>query len=167
MVSFASPFQGPFEAPVQGSFDNSCASVLVASTPGPAMAVIDAPAGERSATFAPRHVASYRNRNRPFARDLAPEAERRRSPRVPLSGTAMASFKTAQGDSILTRIEYVDAALGGWGVRSSVAVEPGATFALYSGTVGCPVRKGRVVRCELGEEGFHLGLRIEAGQAAA
>ena len=91
--------------------------------------------------------------------------ERRRAPRQPTSGSAVVS---APGDTgpILTRAEMTDLSASGLGLRSPVAMTPGAALAVYPHHAPVATVFAEVVRCDAEEGGFRIGLRRRMVKAA-
>lgn len=93
--------------------------------------------------------------------------ERRRVPRVPVRGGAMAIFSGGAAVGTLTRVALLDASHTGFGVLSPTPVRIGSSFSLIPEAVASPRRVGMVVRCEQTDEGYRLGLKTHAQKAVA
>jgi len=99
---------------------------------------------------------------------LSVPLERRRAPRRPAGGEAMAIFSTGVGVGALTSVTLLDSSRTGIAVRSRTEVAPGACVSLVPREATWPRQIGIVVRCEPdGDGGFRLGLRSRAGVVAA
>jgi hypothetical protein len=100
--------------------------------------------------------------------EITVQSERRKIPRRPIKGHAMAVFSGGPTVGTLTRVELVDASWLGIGVKSPVPVELGAGVSLVPEDSMWPRQTGIVVRCEEGDDGmYHLGLRSKLNRAAA
>lgn len=93
--------------------------------------------------------------------------ERRRAPRVPIGGGAMAIFSDGGVAGTLTRVALLDASHTGLGVLSPAPVRPGSSFSLVPDSAAAPRQIGMVVRCEREEGGYRLGLRGRVAKAVA
>ena len=96
------------------------------------------------------------------------ERDRRRVPRRPMSGGAMAVFSTGIGAGTLVRADLVDASWTGIGLKSPIAVEPGACVSLIPDDPMWPRQTGIVVRCDSDEGGgSRVGLLSKQRKAVA
>jgi hypothetical protein len=104
----------------------------------------------------------------PGNQDTASQHDRRRAPRREMKGGAMAVFSTCLGAGTLVRVDLMDASWTGIGVRSPVAVEPGASVSIVPDDAMWPRQTGIVVRCEADEEGgYRVGLLSRRRRAVA
>lgn len=100
--------------------------------------------------------------------NISVQSERRKIPRRPVKGHAMAIFSGGPSVGTLTRVELLDASWLGIGVKSPVPVELGAGVSLVPEDSMWPRQTGIVVRCERDDDGaYHLGLRSKLNRAAA
>lgn len=100
--------------------------------------------------------------------DTNTQTDRRRTPRRQMQGGAMAVFSTGLGAGMLVRVSLLDASWTGIGVRSPVAVEPGACVSLVPDDAMWPRQTGLVVRCEPDSEGgYRVGLLSKRSKAVA
>jgi hypothetical protein len=96
------------------------------------------------------------------------EHDRRRVPRRPMNGGAMAVFSTGIGAGTLVRADLVDASWTGIGLRSPIAVEPGACVSLIPDDPMWPRQTGIVVRCDADDAGgYRIGLLSKQRKAVA
>jgi hypothetical protein len=93
--------------------------------------------------------------------------DRRRATRHDVGGEAVAVFTDDAGPGKILKVRLLDASESGLGVRSSVAVAPGAAFSLMPDKTVWPRHIGIVVRCERDGDGYLLGLRSKAPRTAA
>lgn len=93
--------------------------------------------------------------------------DRRKLPRRPIGGGAMAVFSSGPGPSRLGRVELIDASWTGIGVRSGFEVEVGSAVSLVPEDAMRPRAVGIVVRCVSTDKGFHLGIVSRLSQAVA
>ena len=96
-----------------------------------------------------------------------PPSDRRKVPRRPIKGHAMAMFNSGAGVGQIARVALSDASWTGIGIVSPVPVEPGTTCSLVPEDVMWPRQICIVVRCEQTEQGYIVGLRSKLGRAAA
>ncbi len=95
-------------------------------------------------------------------------ANRRRFDRVPLDGVACASAVTPEGDRILTGVLFTDRSMGGFGLRSAVAIPPGSQVHLHIDGIRVPGRSGAVAYCTRDTDGaYRIGIDCAAQAAAA
>lgn len=93
--------------------------------------------------------------------------DRRKLPRRPISGRAMAVFTEGNSVGRLVRVELVDASWTGIGVRTSEPVAVGASCSLTPEDAMWPRQVGIVLRCERDGEGWRVGLQSRMAKAAA
>ena len=93
--------------------------------------------------------------------------DRRKLPRRPISGSAMAVFSQNNGPGRLMRVELVDASWSGIGVRTSEPIALGAACSLTPEDAMWPRQVGMVLRCEKDGEGYRVGLQSRLAKAAA
>jgi hypothetical protein len=99
---------------------------------------------------------------------ISVQSERRKIPRRPVKGHAMAIFSGGPSVGTLTRVELLDASWLGIGVKSPVPVELGAGVSLVPEDSMWPRQTGIVVRCERDDDGWYrLGLSSRMSKAAA
>jgi len=120
------------------------------------------------------HVRAARSSRQP--QDGALRFDRRCEYRESGSGRVVATYRNADGHAGLTWVEIVDTSDNGIGLRSPIAIEPGASVFLHSGTGGKGQRVGfhsgmvaLAVTCSEQSEtesGFRIGLRIGRHRAA-
>ncbi|MCL4741571.1 MAG: hypothetical protein KJZ54_05135 [Phycisphaerales bacterium] len=84
---------------------------------------------------------------------------RRTADRAPALGEAIATFTGPHGFAALARVRLRDASPQGLGVRSPLAVEPGAIATLTPVQPGGAAHSAIVVRCTGRAGAYHLGLR--------
>jgi hypothetical protein len=92
---------------------------------------------------------------------------RRKLPRRPISGGAMAVFTENNGPGRLMRVELVDASWTGIGLRTSERIALGAACSLTPEDAMWPRQVGIVLRCEKDGEGYRVGLQSRLAKAAA
>jgi hypothetical protein len=95
------------------------------------------------------------------------EFDRRKLPRRPVSGHAMAVFTENNGPGKLTRVELLDASWVGFGVRTSEPVAVGALCSLTPEDAMWPRQVGIVLRCDRDGDGYRVGLQSKLAKAAA
>ncbi len=93
--------------------------------------------------------------------------ERRSFQRETADGTVVACVTDVLGASRLARVRMCDLSVGGVGIISSVAMEPGSRIELHAKDRPVPTVYGIVVRCDAHAEGFSIGVRSGARQQAA
>lgn len=93
--------------------------------------------------------------------------DRRKLPRRPINGHAMAVFTDTNGPGKLMRVELVDASWVGIGVRTSDPIRLGASCSLTPEDSMWPRQVGIVLRCEKDGEGYRVGLQSRQAKAAA
>ena len=93
--------------------------------------------------------------------------DRRRGRRIPAPGSMSATFNDGAGRFGVTSVEIVDAGPSGMGVRSSCFVQPGMTLNLHNAGGRFPALSAMVVRCEVRDEGYAIGLAIRPNNRAA
>jgi hypothetical protein len=93
--------------------------------------------------------------------------DRRRVPRRPMNGAAMAIFSGGVGAGTLARVELIDASWTGIGVMSDAPVEIGASCSLTPESPMWPRQIGIVVRCERDGDRYRIGLRSRTNSVAA
>jgi len=93
--------------------------------------------------------------------------DRRRIPRRPIAGAAMAVFSSGPGAGTVARVNLLDASWTGIGVKSPIAVPPGSSCSLVPESAMWPRQVGIVVRCESDGDGYRLGLLSRMSRAAA
>lgn len=98
--------------------------------------------------------------------DLTLRFDRRRGPRQPISGSAVAVFHRPGRAPLLTSVRVADHGPGGLGVYSDAEIKPGTFFNLYPDDPSQPRRNGRVVRCQKLSTSFRLGLQFQQSLAA-
>ena len=84
---------------------------------------------------------------------------RRTADRTPARGEAIATFTGPHGFAALARVRLRDASPTGIGVRSPLAVQPGAVATLTPVQPGGTSQSAIVVRCTGRAGAYHLGLR--------
>lgn len=104
--------------------------------------------------------------HRPFD-SAAQQHDRRKLPRRPISGGAMAIFSDGPGVGSLTRVDLIDASWTGLGVRCESPVSPGACVSLVPEASMMPRQTGVVVRCDQVNGAYHLGIRCRVAKAVA
>src|SRR4051812_42350852 len=93
--------------------------------------------------------------------------DRRKLPRRPINGHAMAVFTEGKNAGRLLRVELVDASWTGIGVRTAEPVGVGASCSLTPEDSMWPRQVGIVLRCEKDGEGWRVGLQSRMAKAAA
>lgn len=93
--------------------------------------------------------------------------DRRKLPRRPISGHAMAVFTPGNSVGTLVRVELLDASWKGIGFRSPMAFAPGTLCSLTPEDAMWPRQVGMVLRCEKDGDGYRVGLQSKLAQAAA
>ncbi|MCW5774968.1 MAG: hypothetical protein KIS87_00790 [Phycisphaeraceae bacterium] len=91
---------------------------------------------------------------------------RRAADRGPALGEAIATFTGPHGFAALARVRLRDSSEGGLGLRSPLAVEPGAIATLTPVHAGGLPESAIVVRCTGRAGAYHLGLRRLSAPAA-
>lgn len=95
------------------------------------------------------------------------DTDRRRIPRKPMQGGAMAVFSSQMGAGTLVHVDLVDASWTGIGIKCPVPVQPGTCVSLVPDSPAWPRQTGVVVRCEAGEGGYSIGLMSKRSRAVA
>ncbi len=95
------------------------------------------------------------------------EQERRKTPRRAMDGGAMAVFSNSIGAGTLVHVEILDASWTGIGIKSPIAVEPGASVSIVPESAAWPRQTGVVVRCEADEHGYRIGILSKRQKAVA
>ena len=93
--------------------------------------------------------------------------ERRRTPRRPVNGHAMAVFSAVASAGQLVRVELHDSSYTGMGVKSPMKVGPGTGVSILPEHAMSPRQVGIVVRCETRDDMYFLGVQCKAAKAAA
>lgn len=93
--------------------------------------------------------------------------ERRRTPRRPVSGHAMAIFSAGKGAGQLVRVQLHDSSYTGLGVQSPMKIDPGTGVSILPEHAMSPRLVGLVVRCEPKDDMYFLGVQCKAAKAAA
>ncbi len=96
-----------------------------------------------------------------------PQSDRRRVPRRPMPGGGMAVFSNSFGAGTLVRVDLIDASWVGIGVKSPIRVEPGSSVSLVPDSPMWPRQTGVVVRCEVTDDGYIVGLLSKRSKAVA
>ncbi len=91
---------------------------------------------------------------------------RRTSERAPALGEAIATFTGPHGFAALARVRLRERSADGLGVRSPLAVDPGAIATLTPVQAGGTPESAIVVRCTGRAGAYHLGLRRLSTPAA-
>ena len=85
--------------------------------------------------------------------------DRRKLPRRPIKGHAMAVFSTGPTSTKIARVELVDASWKGIGIKAGEPIDLGTSVSLTPEDVMWPRQIGVVVRCEMLEDGtYNLGI---------
>src|SRR5262249_24564021 len=95
------------------------------------------------------------------------EFDRRKLPRRPVSGHAMAVISQGSGPGKLMRVGLLDASWTGIGLRTSEPIAVGSACSLTPEDAMWPRQVGIVIRCERDEDGFRVGLQSRMARAAA
>lgn len=98
-------------------------------------------------------------------------AERRRTARYEVRGSAEAVIRRTDGSAALTAIELVDSSATGLGLLSNIEAFVGDEIAIHWNHGPIAGRRGTVCRCERvelepGKSAFRIGLRSSAVAAA-
>lgn len=86
--------------------------------------------------------------------------ERRACRRTRVHGDALIAFDTEQGGTAPQRVAFIDASVGGIGIRAGGPVKIGTRFALFPDKVRQSSWTGEVVRCVQNEGGWTIGLQL-------
>ena len=92
--------------------------------------------------------------------------DRRKLPRRPINGHAMAVFTPGNSVGTLVRVELLDASWKGIGFRSPMEIRPGTPCSLTPDDSMWPRQVGMVLRCEKDGDGYRVGVQSKLAKAA-